>query len=515
MQFFITIDEDKYLRITDESENAITLYLNEGVAGILSVFVDEDERGEGCGTGLLHAAETVCASRGIRLIEADYTDVLPDVTDFFKKNGYKKEPGYPILSIQMKDIIENEAIKKILQRNLKGLRFASLEELFLMQWEEVSALFTKFSVRLTKNELGRFSQNLSGLVYDRESEAQAIILCSLRESGLHIDFIGSSQGENREYAIAALQGVLLEAIADGGEAKYPCVTAFCVQGNIEKALANIGIKTDVLGKSVYVRKEISSEDYDLKSIDIEEDPDDQMLEWIREVKNVPMQSNICWKAAWHRRHEEKEKEAQHKGDSKSEAAASADKPGKDEKDKTAVKKTDKTRDKENELWEREMRSSYDADPADVIVSAGELSELPFAKRSTPDYIMSLDDVSERQFKRGIGNCILQKRMGLIDDPMNISKDDFDGEVSSCIITDSRISGFLLTHVESEGLLMVDLLFSSGPEAQSDLLKLMIFSIRAFCDNYPEDAGVILRPHNEATEKLISKLFPEKIRKAGK
>ena len=89
MQFFITIDEDKYLRITDESENAITLYLSEDIAGILSIFVDEDERGEGCGTGLLHAAETVCASRGIRLIEADYTDVLPDVTDFFKKNEYK------------------------------------------------------------------------------------------------------------------------------------------------------------------------------------------------------------------------------------------------------------------------------------------------------------------------------------------------------------------------------------------------------------------------------------------
>ncbi len=515
MQFFITIDEDKYLRITDESENAITLYLNEGVAGILSVFVDEDERGEGCGTGLLHAAETVCASRGIRLIEADYTDVLPDVTDFFKKNGYKTEPGYPILSIQMKDLIENEAIKKTLQRNLKGLRFASLEELFLMQWEEVSALFTKFSVRLTKNELGRFSQNLSGLVYDEESEAQAIILCSLRESGLHIDFIGSSQGENREYAVAALQGVLLEAIADGGEAKYPCVTAFCVQGNIEKALANIGIKTDVLGRSVYVRKEISSKDYDPESIDIEADPDDQMLEWIREVKNVPMQSNICWKAAWHRRHEEKEKAVSSRGDKKSkdtqvDAGPETD-TGKDVKEKTAGKKPDK----KGELWEKEMRSSYDADPADIIVSAKELSELPFAKRSTPDYIMSLDDVSERQFRRGIGNCILQKRMGLIEDPMNISKDDFEGEVSSCIITDSRISGFLLTHVESEGLLMVDLLFSSGPEAQPDLLKLMIFSIRTFCDNYPEDAGVILRPHNEATEKLISKLFPEKIRKAGK
>jgi hypothetical protein len=511
MQFFITIDEDKYLRITDESENAITLYLNEGMAGILSVFVDEDERGEGCGTGLLHAAETICASRGIRLIEADYTDVLPEVTDFFKKNGYKAEPGYPILSISMKDIIENEAIKKMLQRNLRGLRFASLEELFLMQWEEVSALFTKFSVRLTKNELGRFSQNLSGLVYDEGSEAQAIILCSLRESGLHIDFIGSSQGENREYAIAALQGVLLEAIADGGEAKYPHVTAFCVQGNIEKALANIGIKTDVLGKSVYVRKEISSKDYDPESIDIEEDPDDQMLEWIREVKNVPMQSNICWKAAWHRRYDEKGKGVPHKEDDKPEVTAPADTTGKDIKEKPAVK----TPDKKGELWEKEMRSSYDADPADIIVSARELSELPFAKRSTPDYIMSLDDVSERQFKRGIGNCILQKRMGLIEDPMNISKDDFEGEVSSCIITDSRISGFLLTHAESEGLLMVDLLFSSGPEAQSDLLKLMIFSIRSFCDNYPEDAGVILRPHNEATEKLISKLFPEKIRKAGK
>ena len=106
-------------------------------------------------------------------------------------------------------------------------------------------------------------------------------------------------------------------------------------------------------------------------------------------------------------------------------------------------------------------------------------------------------------------------MGLIEEPLNIAKDDFECEVSSCLITDSRVSGFLLLHTEAEGLLMVDLLFASGPDAQSDILKLMIRTIKVLCENYPEDTGVILRRHNEAARKLVSRLFPQKTGKEGR
>lgn len=511
MQFYITLDDGGFLRITDENENAITLYLNEGVANILSIFVDEDDRGEGIGTGLLNAAETVCADRGITLIEADYTDVLPDVTSFLEKHGYKLSDGFPILSIAMSDILGNDTLSKTIQRSFKGLRFASLEEIFLMQWEEINAIFTKFSIRLSKNELAKFSQRLSGLVYEESSEAKAVILCSTQEGGLHIDFLGTPGGDSQQYAVATLQGMLLEAIADGGESMYPAITAFCVQDKIEKAFDNIGLSSQKLGKSVYARKELSAGDYDIGSLDIEDDPDDQMPEWIREIKNVPMQSNVCWKAAWHRRHEEKGKGLTH---IRNEDNAAPEKKKEEEAKKPAKPAAGKAGNAED-AWESEMRSRYESKPGDVIVSLNEFSALPFAGRNTPEYVVSLEDVSERQFKRGIGNCILNNRMGLIRDPMNISKDDFECEVSSCMITDSRVSGFLLVHSEAEGLLMVDLLFASGPDIQSDVLKLIIRSLNAFLENYPENTGVILRPYNEATEKLVSKLFPGKAGKAGK
>ena len=509
MQFYITMDEGGFLRITDENDNAVTLYYSEGVASILSIFVAEDERGEGLGRGLIAAAEVLCAHRGVTLIEADYADIMPEVTSFFAKNGYSICEGSPVISVAMSEIIANEAVKKTLQRSFSGLRFVSLEEILLMQWEEVSSVFLKFSMRLSKDELGRFSQKLSGLVYDKASEAQALILCSTKGSGLHVDFIGTSGGDSQQYAVAALQGVLLEAIAEGGELKYPAITAFCVQDNVEKALANIGLSTESLLKSVYAKKEISEDDHDMDSFDIDSEPEDQMNEWIGEINSVSMQSNICWKAAWHRRYEERQngvfrgRAAEDIPEGKNGGTPETDKP------------VSKNLQAENVLWEKEMKSRYEAEPSDVIVSVKEISGLPFVGKTAPDYVMSLGDISERQFMRGMGNCILLRRMGLIEDPLNIAKDDFECEVSSCLITDSRVSGFLLLHTEAEGLLMVDLLFASGPDAQSDILKLMIRTIKVLCENYPEDTGVILRRHNEAARKLVSRLFPQKAGKEGR
>ena len=78
-----------------------------------------------------------------------------------------------------------------------------------------------------------------------------------------------------------------------------------------------------------------------------------------------------------------------------------------------------------------------------------------------------------------------------------------------MITDDRVSGFLLVHQLASKRLSVDLLFSSSGDARHDILRMITRSIRTAIDKYPIDTPVVLRRHNNSVHALTDKLFPDK------
>ncbi len=146
---------------------------------------------------------------------------------------------------------------------------------------------------------------------------------------------------------------------------------------------------------------------------------------------------------------------------------------------------------------------------DIVVTVEELGDLPIAKKKTPPYITSINDLMVRQFRKGITNCLFHGRKGILEDLAFLPMSWYDPDVSCCVQTDEKVNGFLLVHKRASGALVVDLLFALEPDAKANLLSMIRYSINAAIDKYPPETEVILRRHNDMTTALIQKLFPNK------
>ncbi len=147
----------------------------------------------------------------------------------------------------------------------------------------------------------------------------------------------------------------------------------------------------------------------------------------------------------------------------------------------------------------------------MIVKVGDLMNLKALKldKKVPSYIRPLRDLSERDFLRGIMNCIFHSKRPLIEDLNSLPMDWYDEDLSCYATADGRVNGFLLVHRTALGKLRVELFIDVGPDSQRELLHMARFSIKRAIDLHDEETEVVLVRRDEATEKLLRFLFPGK------
>ena len=145
----------------------------------------------------------------------------------------------------------------------------------------------------------------------------------------------------------------------------------------------------------------------------------------------------------------------------------------------------------------------------IVVSLEELANLSIMKKPTASYVTAINELMVRQYRKGITNCLFHGRKGLLEDLAFLPMSWFDQDVSSCVQTDGRATGFLLVHKTESDRLVVDLLFAMEPDAKLNLLQMIRYSVNAAMEKYPADTEVILKRHNDMSVALINKLFPDK------
>ena len=146
---------------------------------------------------------------------------------------------------------------------------------------------------------------------------------------------------------------------------------------------------------------------------------------------------------------------------------------------------------------------------DLYVSIRELSSHGIASGKVPGYVMGLGELLARQYRRGIMNCLFNSRKGVLEDLAYLPMSWFDQEVSSCIMTDGKASGFFLVHETPSGILKVEFLFAFEPDAQTNLFYMVRRSIQAAAEKFSPETLVRLPRHNDAAMRLTQKLLPGK------
>ena len=145
----------------------------------------------------------------------------------------------------------------------------------------------------------------------------------------------------------------------------------------------------------------------------------------------------------------------------------------------------------------------------IVVTLEELMNLNIIKKPTAPYVTAINELMVRQFRKGIANCLFHGRKGLLEDLAFLPMSWFEQDVSSCVQTDGKATGFLLVHKTESDKLVVELLFAMEPDATINLLQMIRYSVNAAAEKYPPETEVILKRHDGNSKALINKLFPDK------
>ena len=151
----------------------------------------------------------------------------------------------------------------------------------------------------------------------------------------------------------------------------------------------------------------------------------------------------------------------------------------------------------------------DGESRDMRLTVADLKPLMALKKKLGDHIVGLDTLMSLQFLQGVTNCLFRGKKGLVEDLEYVDKEWFDESISSCAITDGKVSGMLLVHRFPSGILMPVLFNAMGPDSKIDLLSMIAFTARKTVSNYPEETPVVIRRHNEMVGALAKKLFGDR------
>ncbi len=612
MQLFLTVDNEDILRIEEDGGAAITISYSDGVGQILSILVPKDDRREGVGSTLLSCAESMLLKKGVKKLEADFMDSIPELGDFFESAGYEVLKGAPVKAVDMRALLASLTVKRAINNDIDDSKFVPLSELFVMQWDELLELLNKFNIKLGNSDMARFSQELSGVVYDNEDQPQAFVLCSKNDEGVHVELLAGVSNGRAKYVISALLGMIKAIVDDGGFKTYPKLSMIAANENINVLISRVlkkGKEAEEKGHLIYAFKDLKEDNLLSYDYDLEKSEDEDMEEeWRREVKKIPLQSNICWKMPWYRMFGGDNSEASGKSASKTKSGKHVSDVeinfDKDEEILEGLMMDDTVRitmdnledysdilppdiyhdmprpfyrglaavdagetkaamvweyknveedvDTEsmilwyfcsdeamgdeliqeytNEIKQEDVQRSYfefkelsdmersvlekngfsikNEESEEVEVHMENVVKAPFAAKKAAPYVKALDVLSEKQFKRGVTNCLFHNRKGVLEDMAFLPMSWYDQNLSCCVIGDNKVIGLCLFHRSPSGVIHADLLFSMGSEYQLDILNMIRYAVHAGVAKYPKNTPVIIRRHNAEIHGLVSKLFPD-------
>ena len=145
----------------------------------------------------------------------------------------------------------------------------------------------------------------------------------------------------------------------------------------------------------------------------------------------------------------------------------------------------------------------------LYVTVKELSNVKLPRHRAGANIVPVSEISQRQYKAGIMNCVYQRRYGLLDDLPFLPKSRFDPNISCCCLMDGDVTGFLLVHQLGSGIHIPELFFATEPDASINLLSMLRFSIDAAVNTLDLHEMIQIKRVDDAIMQLSAKLFPAK------
>ncbi len=161
---------------------------------------------------LLAFAEDAALSCGCKNIYFDYAARYSEFGEFLEAQGYGITDKKRLLTVKISELFESKGVKKSINIEFPGMEFIPIRDLMIYQMDELYELFETASIPLNKEDIVRFDEDLSGIVYNQDMNIASFILSYIQGEEIIIECLyGTKKGDPR-YIMAALQGFAREMI---------------------------------------------------------------------------------------------------------------------------------------------------------------------------------------------------------------------------------------------------------------------------------------------------------------
>lgn len=123
-----------------------------------------------------------------------------------------------------------------------------------------------------------------------------------------------------------------------------------------------------------------------------------------------------------------------------------------------------------------------------------------------DRVESASSLNLRQFQQGLQRGALKSGIPL--DPAFQTPTWFDCNLSSCILLDGRVCGFLLVHRTISGAYRAEMFYVAEPATTRNLMDLIQYTMHLAKEQLSADTQVIIPRRRDVTRALTDKLFPD-------
>jgi hypothetical protein len=292
-------------KVKELSDNILIISNHLGEKAVLQIsgsearflFADPNQK-------IIEAAEELAGSRGCVTIIWDFCSEVRNVRRLLEEGGYDIIESKRILEVNIKQLLASKAVKKSIAINFPDTDFIPFRELMLYQLEELENTIKAADIPLTREDIARFDEDLSGIAYDEKNRIQAFILVSDKADDILIECLYGVHGNNPKYIMTALQGFAREIVRCLLTDVYEDICMLEYNETVSpllKRLLDSKYQVRDNEKVLHAAKSLLQSGTSEETISEDKSNLRESVYLVRiqeDIAKIPYQGNINWKSCW-------------------------------------------------------------------------------------------------------------------------------------------------------------------------------------------------------------------------
>ncbi len=284
------IDEDTFIIFNGYNDGVI---IKDYGDSLRVIYTDEDP-------GLIAAAEYVAFEMKKKSIIAGFCDAEEGVADLFRKRDFITEKSINIISASIDELFSSKAVERVMDISFEDVVWIPFRDLMVYQVEELLDVFESSDIPIFREDILRFDEDLSGVIFNRLNKIEAFILVSVKGGNLNIECVHGLNKNEPKFIMSVLKGFAGEMNL-GFKNLYENI--FVIEANktigaLMTKLLDKKYKIENHGKVVRVKKHIIEEPEGISIEDNDSISRRMYDELVEKMEKKPYQDNLNWKIMW-------------------------------------------------------------------------------------------------------------------------------------------------------------------------------------------------------------------------